>query len=220
MKKIGIILDVDGTLWDSTDGVAASWEACRRAHIPEMAQAITGETVRSVFGKTMAEIRDILLPFLPMPRRESVMQEMMSYEVEYLDRYGAKPYPGVEETMRALSGEGYRLFIVSNCQKGYIETFLKWSDTADIVTDHICFEDTHRPKNESIELCIRRNAIERPVYVGDIQADLTAAKKAGSEFIYASYGFGDIDCEKEGVESLGSFSELPEAIHVLEARNP
>ena len=51
------------------------------------------------------------------------MDEMCSYENEYLSIHGGTLYPGLEDTLKELK-KNYRLFIVSNCQSGYIEAFL------------------------------------------------------------------------------------------------
>ena len=45
--------------------------------------------------------------------------------------------------------------------------------------------------------------------------DLDAARKAGIPFIYAAYGFGQVDAEKEKVPSIEAFSQLPGAVTAL-----
>ena len=39
---------------------------------------------------------------------------------------------------------------------------------------------------------MERNSITKAVYVGDTMGDYIAAKDAGIDFIFASYGFGDV----------------------------
>ena len=63
-------------------------------------------------------------------------------------------------------------------------------------------------KGENISLLLRRNGIERAVYVGDTAKDLAAARAAGIPFLYASWGFGALS---EDQPSLTSFSSLVEA---------
>lgn len=213
--KYGILLDVDGTLWNSVVSVTESWNIYRHKAIPEMPGFFTQEELFGVFGKTMTEIADLLLKDLPPARREEAMNGMMDYEVEYLHEHGGVVYPGVADTFQKLKGEGYHLCIVSNCQKGYIEDFLCNSGTEDLVEDHVCFGDTLQPKDFSMRLCVERNALDRAVYVGDTAGDLSAARKAGLPFIYASYGFGDVDPEKEKVASIAHITELPEAVGKL-----
>ena len=53
-----------------------------------------------------------------------IMRDCCEYETEYLAKHNAKIYPGMEKTIKELSKK-YRLFIVSNCQEGYIQCFFK-----------------------------------------------------------------------------------------------
>lgn len=210
--KSGILLDVDGTLWNAAASVTESWNAYRHAHIPEMPGSFTEHELSAVFGKTMDEIGEILLKDLSPDRRRQCLDGMMDFEVEYLKSHGGVVYPEVADTLASLSRMGYHLYIVSNCQKGYIEDFLSWSKTEDLIEDHVCFGDTKRSKDVSMKICAQRNELDRAVYVGDTAGDLLSARLAGLPFIYAAYGFGDVDAQRENVLSIGTFSMLPEAV--------
>jgi len=54
MKHKGIIFDMDGTLWDSAENVAKSWNKAIADYGYERAP-ITKEDMYSVMGKTMGE---------------------------------------------------------------------------------------------------------------------------------------------------------------------
>lgn len=213
--KRGVILDVDGTLWDAVGVITASWNEYRRRYIPEIPEPFRGDEVRGMLGKTMTEIRDLRLGVLPMPRRQEAMDGVMKLEVEYMYEHGGKVYPGVADTLRRLSEGGIHLYIVSNCQKGYIEDFIHATGTEDIIEDHVCFGDTGRSKDFSIRLCMERNELAQAVYVGDTQGDLDACRAAGVPFIYAAYGFGQVDAEAEKVPRIDSFDELPAALRKM-----
>ncbi len=45
----GVIFDVDGTLWDSTDVVAKAWNKAIMDN-SNLKTAITGDTLKSLFG--------------------------------------------------------------------------------------------------------------------------------------------------------------------------
>ena len=52
MEKLGIIFDMDGTLWDSAKAVAESWtEVVAREYTPE--RVITEDEIKRVMGLTM-----------------------------------------------------------------------------------------------------------------------------------------------------------------------
>ncbi len=211
-EKKGIILDVDGTLWDAVEVITDSWNEALR-QFPDVKGQITCDQMRQCLGKTMFEIADALFPDLPVSRRREVLGTAMEYEVEYLWNHPGEVYPGVAQTLKHLSEEGWHLYIVSNCQKGYIEDFLHALDEDGLIEDHLCFEDTLEDKGVNIRLCAERNALSRAYYVGDTEGDLTAAKKAGIDFIYARYGFGKVDTEKEQVPQIGCFEELTACVN-------
>lgn len=101
-------------------------------------------------------------------------------------------YPDVKETLEKLSKK-CTLFIVSNCQSGYIELFMKKAGIEKYITDYECFGNTGKGKGENIKLVIERNNLEDVVYVGDTQGDYEATLFAGIPFVFAKYGFGSVE---------------------------
>src|SRR5699024_2819050 len=97
------------------------------------------------------------------------------------------------------------LYIVSNCQCGYIEVMLKTSGLAPYIKDHLCFGETLRPKGETIRMLMEKNGLKSPVYVGDTQGDADACKTGGIPFIFAEYGFGDVP---DAATRIQRFSDL------------
>ncbi len=188
----GIILDVDGTLWDSTGIVAQAWtRAVKENGCPE--RIITAEELRREFGKPMDEIAKDLLPELTEAKRRNVMEACCAYEHEYLCADPCRIcYPGVEDTIRNLSGRT-GIFIVSNCQAGYIELFLEKTGLGICIRDYECFGNNGCGKAENIRLLVRRNHLQSPFYVGDTQGDAKAAAAAQIPFVFAAYGFGRAD---------------------------
>ena len=71
MTTTGIIFDVDGTLWDSTDTVAKAWTDAIQQHT-HLNLEINGAVLKNLFGKTMSEIAAALFPrvssALPAPK--------------------------------------------------------------------------------------------------------------------------------------------------------
>lgn len=185
-----IIFDVDGTLWDSTDGVAKSWNLAIQEN-SSLDLTITEEALSKVFGKTMTEIADMLFSDLPEKERMELLEACYKYENEYLEEHPGKMYEGVAETIASLA-QRYPLYIVSNCQCGYIEVLLRTCALESFIKDHLCFEETQTPKGQTILTLMEKNGLKDPVYVGDTQGDATACAEAGIPFIFAEYGFGDV----------------------------
>ena len=142
-------------------------------------------------------------------RAEDICRRCIHGENAYIARHGGDLYPGVRETLAALS-EKYPLFIVSNCLEGYIECFLESSGLGPCFRDFACEGSTGLRKAGNIALIARRNGLEAPVYVGDTVMDERSAREAGVPFIHAAYGFG-------GCEHPDAVIETPAAlVNVLE----
>lgn len=203
MKK-GIIFDMDGTLWDSAENVAKSWNlAIEQSGLLE--RELTTEDIQGVMGKTMDVIADILFAELSKENRMQLLEKCCQMENDYLREHGGILYEGVKETFQKLKERGYHLSIVSNCQTGYIEAFLDYYKLWDAISDKQCYGDNLLPKGENIRLVVERNELDAAVYVGDIQGDYDASCAAGVPFIHAAYGFGTIQAK---VPAIHNFTEL------------
>ncbi|MBS6734568.1 MAG: HAD family hydrolase [Clostridiales bacterium] len=185
-----IIFDVDGTLWDSTAVCAEAWNTVIRQEDPGL-PLLTAETLRGLFGKPLPEIASIVFSRESRQRQLELIDACCQEEHRALLEKGSPLYPGLEETLKAL-GKSYRLFIVSNSQAGYIEVFLQASGLASLFEGHLCAGDTGKPKGDNIRSVVERYQLDSPVYVGDTLGDFQAARQAGTPFVYAAYGFGEV----------------------------
>ncbi len=201
-----IIFDLDGTLWDSRKEVAESWSEVIRQY-DYVRQEVTFQEMNDLMGKTMDDIEDILFSELPKEKRTELMNRCAEYENEYLAKHGAKLFDNLEDTLQKLS-EKYRLFIVSNCQPGYIETFLDYYDLNKYFEDHECPKSADIVKSDNIKLISKRNGLKNPVYVGDTQGDANATKDAGLEFVFAEYGFGNVEEYQYKIEKIEDLLDL------------
>ncbi len=205
MKHRGIIFDMDGTLWDSAENVANSWNKAIDDYDYKR-EPITREDMYSVMGKTMDVIASILFP--DCVYKDELMKACGDKENDYLKDHGGQLYPKVEETLQLLS-KSYDLYIVSNCQSGYIESFFEYHGLGRYFKDIECYGNNNFEKSENIKLIVKRNNIDEAVYVGDIQGDYDSSKKAGVKFIHAAYGFGTID---DKVAAIQQFADLPKIV--------
>lgn len=205
VMKQGIIFDMDGTLWDSAVQVAESWNlAIRESGL--LQKTLATEDIQSVMGKTMDVIADILFAELPKEERMELLDQCCGKENEYLREHGGELYPELEETLIELQKK-YHLYIVSNCQSGYIEAFLDHYGFGKYFEDIECYGNNLKQKGDNIRLVVERNHLDKAVYVGDIQGDYEASCKAGIGFIHAAYGFGAIEAI---VQRIGNLPQLLE----------
>ena len=203
MNIDSIIFDLDGTLWDSIEEISKTWSLVLSKYDYERKE-VTVEYLQICMGKQLDEIGEILLPKLSIELRRKIMHECCTLENEYLGNYGGKLYENVEETLKELSKK-YKLFIVSNCQDGYIECFFKAHKLGKYFTDYECPGRTGLSKGENNKLIMERNNLKNPVYVGDTEGDAESAKVAGIPFVFAKYGFGNV---KEYQYEINKFEDL------------
>ena len=185
-----IIFDVDGTLWDSTDVVARAWTQYLREK-EHMEIEITSQKLMTLFGQLLPDLAKALFPDLSEEEQLRVIDACCQAEHEALLKECAPLYEDLEQTLQKLSAE-YPLFIVSNCQAGYIEVFLQATGFSKYFKGHLCPGDTGMAKAENITRIVDDYHLNSPVYVGDTMGDYEACRKAGVPFIFASYGFGNV----------------------------
>lgn len=207
MKTDGIIFDVDGTLWNSTEIIAGVWnQAIMESGVTGI--TVTAQELKKLFGKTMDVIAQELLPSENEAKRSVIMDLCCKYEHEALTKnHDDITYPHVVETIKKLS-EKYKLFIVSNCQKGYIELFLDKTGLHSYITDIECYGNTGNPKGDNIRLVAERNHLTNAVYVGDTAGDYEASTEAGVPMIFAAYGFGELPEDNQILAEIHTFEEL------------
>ncbi len=207
MDKKGIIFDMDGTLWDSAAGVAKSWTRIVNRDY-DKDRVITVEDIHGVMGKTMDKIAEELFPELSQAMRMELLEKCCNDENEYLRVHGGVLYPELEETLKKLKND-YPLYIVSNCQSGYIEAFLEYYGFEPYFEDIECFGNNGLQKGENIRRLAERNGLTDAIYVGDIQGDYDATVYAGFSFVHAAYGFGRI---AQKTPAISCFQELPAVV--------
>lgn len=113
-------------------------------------------------------------------------------------------YPEVRETLNNLNNY-YKLFIVSNCGAGYIESFVDYYKLNNLFKDFIAASKENISKSEAIKRLIENYNLKNPVYVGDTMGDFEHARKANIPFIHAKYGFRP---ELDSKYKIETFEEL------------
>ncbi|MCH5297035.1 MAG: HAD family hydrolase [Ruminococcus sp.] len=208
MTKNAIIFDMDGTMWDTTEAILPVWNEVLRKYSNETSKQISKAEMDSYMGKTLEQIAQLSLPELDIKRGFEILSECCKTECKSLEETGAIIYPMLIGTLKELK-EKYSLLIVSNCQDGYIQSFLTYYKLWDMFDDFEFAGRTGKTKGENIKLIMERNNTFKAVYVGDTQSDFEAAKFAEIDFIFAEYGFGNAENYKY---SIKEFSDLPNLI--------
>lgn len=206
MKIDSIIFDLDGTLWDSTEAFEVFFNKALIGKV-NLQKTVTGEDIKRAFGLQIDEFISCILPYLDSESHKKVVGIFDKTYCNYVNKYGGKPYKNMKETIKSLSKK-YSLFIVSNCQRGYIETFLEETELEAYFKGRECSGNTGLLKKDNIKLIVDRYALKNPVYIGDTQLDCDSAEGAGVPFIFASYGFGSVRNYNYILDDISDLNEI------------
>ena len=185
-----IIFDIDGTIWNSTDVVAVAWNEILEKEGLDI--RVTAGQLKGLFGRVLSDIAKAIMPGLDEEEQLRIIDRCCQAEHELLRQVGAPVYEGLEETLKVLKAR-YPLFVVSNCEAGYIELVFEKTGLGKYFQGHLCPGDTGEAKAANICSIVRNHHLKAPVYVGDTFGDYQACQEAGVPFVFASYGFGQVD---------------------------
>lgn len=200
-----IILDIDGTLWDTTPIVAEAWNRVLKDRT-DVTWRASADKLKGLFGRPLPVIASMIFPELSEEEQNVLIDQCCDEEHRALEQTPGHIFAGVTETIQALS-EKYKVCIVSNCQAGYIELTMKSLGIEKYITDLECPGYTGLSKGENCRLVMKRNGFTSAVYVGDTKGDADAAAFAGIPFVFCEYGFGEV---KKYDYSIKKFPELLE----------
>jgi len=207
LNKKNLIFDLDGTLWDPRATIIKIWnEVLTQRQL--LQTELKPEDMDQYMGLLFDDILKDIIPGISDQQVQEILVEIVQKENKVLRTHGGILYEGVAETLTNLK-KTHDLFIVSNCQDGYIEAFLEYYQFNDLFTDIESHGRTKKPKAENIKLIMERNHLshENSLYIGDTQTDYDSAKANLLSFIFCEYGFGALNIP-EYKPSVSKFSDL------------
>jgi len=200
-----VLFDLDGTLWDASHACALAWTESLRD--VGRSETVTQKDVRRFTG---LQIDTILTDFFPSVQPELypvLLQRYQIRESEILESQGGELYAGTEDVLWELS-RTHRLFIVSNCLAGYVETFFRHTGLESLFDDWESLGRTGKPKAANIATIIERHQLQFPVYIGDTAHDAEAAETSKVPFVFAQYGFGSVEDPRHSITALAELLNL------------
>ena len=186
-----VIFDLDGTLLNTLDDLAASTNAAlRQFGYPER----TVEEVRRFVGNG---VRLLMVRALPQGEATPRFEEILAYFRQHYAahcREATAPYPGIPALLARLRERGVRVAVVSNkfdaavkdlCHAyfgGEVEVAVGESPAV-----------AKKPAPDAVLAAMRELGVSPAdtVYVGDSEVDVETARRAGVPCISVLWGFRD-----------------------------
>ncbi len=202
------IFDLDGTLLDTLQDLAASVNyALRQHHMPEHSiddiRRFVGNGVRMLMTRAVPDGED-------NPQFEAVFATFRQYYMQHsLDT--TRPYEGIPELIHELKARGCQMAVVSNKMMAATQELVRhfFPEIPVAIGEHEAEGIKKKPAPDTVYAALDalgiprtilgnpRNNLENPspsaVYVGDSDVDLATARNSGLPCISVLWGFRDRD---------------------------
>ena len=191
MEYKAYIFDLDGTLLDTLDDLAASTNfALRTHHMPEHGI----DDVRRFVGNGVRKLMERAVPGgVANPLFEQALATFREHYTQHsLDT--TRPYPGIIDLLQRLKASGKKVAVVSNkfdaatkalCQ----HFFASLVDVAIGESERV----RKKPAPDTVMEALRLLEVEKEqaVYIGDSDVDIATARNSGIPCISVTWGFRD-----------------------------
>ena len=204
MRKKYILLDLDGTLTDSSEGITKSVQyALEKMRITENDMAVLKRYIGPPLNESFTRFHGL--------SDEDSLKAVAYYRERYADTglYENKLFDGIKEFLAGLKKEGYIVALATCKPEIYVPTILKHFDIEeyfDVAVGSELEGGKRRHKDDVIEEVISQiiklkdipatdiyDVKADAIMIGDRKDDVLGAKDAGIESIGLRYGFAEAD---------------------------
>ena len=198
MNYNGFILDFDGTIANTSEGVTNSVKyALEKMNLPTLEE----KQLHSFIGPSLYHSFSVTVGL-----NEKETEKAIAYYREYYIPHGVyqcKLYDGMEELLRELSQHG-TVTIASAKPQPQLEIVVKHLGLDKYVKKVVGASLSTRDNDKAIQLK-EATLTEKSVMIGDSPYDIQASKRVGLPCIAVAYGFTTIErLEKECPEKIAN----------------
>ena len=200
MTKNLIIFDLDGVLFDSKKNMEISWNFVKKKYQLKI--------------KFESYFRNIGMPFLNILKKLGISKNQIKINRDYIieskkNKKKIKIYKGVKKILQYLKKKNNFLAVVTSKDKIRTKLLIK---KYKLDFDYISCPTKKlrgKPHPDQLNMVIKRLKVakEKTIYLGDTKNDYLAANRAGIQFYYASYGYGNLKKSKKFTQ-INSISGL------------
>jgi len=186
-----IIFDMDGTILNTLDDIAASVNYALNHHeLPTK----TIDEIRLAVGRGAM---NLIIDVIPKNSPQTLIQSVYDQYQAYYDLHNndlTAPYDGIKQVLKALKDKGYQLAVVSNKHEYLVEQLNQ--DVFDHIFD-IAIGQTKdvliKPAPDMLYRCLNllSSTIDQAIFIGDSDTDMKTAVNAKIRNIGVTWGFRD-----------------------------
>ena len=195
MKIKAVIWDLDGTLLNTLDDLAASTNAALAqnglpARTTDEVRCFVGSGVRKLIERAVGEMGE------KHPLFEKTLNDFVAHYAQH-SKDCTRPYAGIMDVLDTLSEKGVKHAIVSNKVDFAVKALSK-----EYFGDRMCSSvggdpsRAKKPAPDSVWEAMRQLGVtaQETVYVGDSDVDVITARNAGIPCIAVTWGFRSEEC--------------------------
>ncbi|MES2995394.1 MAG: HAD family hydrolase [Verrucomicrobiota bacterium] len=190
--KPSLIFDLDGTLVDSLDGIAASLNRTLDLH------GLPGHSHRRVRNFIGDGLRTLIQRAAPAGAQPELIDSLLvCYKPDYAQswRTGTRLYPGIFQALAGFSATGYRLAVLSNKVHDFTTVIVNELLPSIHFDCVLGLRDGMPPKPDpagALEIADRLDALPSScILIGDSEMDVSTAANAGMKSIATTWGYQD-----------------------------
>lgn len=201
MKRL-ILFDLDGVLLNSEDNMRRAWEVVRE-------KAGIQHPFEDYFSKIGRPFQDILAMIGIRENTRRIEQIYMAASFDFLSN--AVFFPDTEKTLQEISRRGLKLGVVTSKDEPRTRAVLRQLDVTFTTVQSPVGNYRGKPAPDYLLLAMAEAMIDPAdcVYVGDMDTDHEAARRAQIDYIHAAWGYGG---SLSGVQTIHSINQLLQMI--------
>jgi len=215
-RNTAILFDLDGTLVDTADDLAASMNHALSASGCDL---VPPAEVRHLVG--YGARRMLVRGYQIAAQREASDDELDAALERFLAHYQeniavhSRPFAGAIEMIESFRANGARFAICTNKREAMAVLLLETLGIASLF-DTIVGADTTlaaKPDPAPVRLCLERTQAKRGIFVGDSDTDIRAAMAANMPCFIARFGYGPLTLADQ---ASGLFDNYEEGAPMIE----
>ncbi len=207
-----LVFDYDGTLHNSALIYVPAFRRMYAAMVRDGAappRQWAPEEITRYLGCSLVEMWRDFMPEISRPLMDRYSGGLGQDMLAMIERGDAKWYDGAEATLQALRGRGYRMVVLSNCRKQYLDTNRKAFRMDRFFEGYYdCESYGFAPKPEIFRQIRRDRGAMEYVVIGDRRHDMEVARAHQLRSIGCLYGYGKPEELDLADEKIGRITQL------------